>query len=223
MSRNSVCAYAPTTDTSTRVKLFAIIFALILAMGLVPGIAWAEDADSADTIEVSGDVIGLDENGYPQIWAELTDYPVAVGSTAADFTELMFEQAGLVADYDPNGEYGWYLTSITSPDNSGETLAWNDETEQYWQLFYNSEPASVGASSITLEENDRVDWYYSAYGDSLVVPSSTDESDDDESSGPTFMDVFVIVVCVIIVGLMVSVIFVERARHKKEANEEENK
>ena len=110
-------------------------------------------------------VIGIDAKGKQQTWAAATQYTLKNGSTAADLSEELFKQAGLKADYDPNGSWGWVLNSITSPFDADRTLAYNAATGAYWQLFINGVAASVGAGNYTLEAGDSVVWGYSKYGD----------------------------------------------------------
>ena len=110
-------------------------------------------------------VIGIDAKGKQQTWAAATQYTLKNGSTAADLSEELFKQAGLKADYDPNGSWGWVLNSITSPFDADRTLAYDAATGAYWQLFINGVAASVGAGNYILEAGDSVVWGYSKYGD----------------------------------------------------------
>lgn len=110
-------------------------------------------------------VIGVDAKGKQQTWAAASQYTLKNGSTAADLSEELFKQAGLKADYDPNGSWGWVLNSITSPFDADCTLAYDHATGAYWQLFINGVAASVGAGKYTLEAGDSVVWCYSKYGD----------------------------------------------------------
>ena len=110
-------------------------------------------------------VIGVDSKGKQQTWAAATRYTLKNGSTAADLSEELFKQAGLKADCDPNGSWGWVLNSITSPFDADRTLAYDHATGAYWQLFINGVAASVGAGKYTLEAGDSVVWCYSKYGD----------------------------------------------------------
>ena len=110
-------------------------------------------------------VIGVDDKGKQQTWAAASQYTLKNGSTAADLSEELFKQAGLKADYDPNGSWGWVLNSITSPFDADRTLAYDHATGAYWQLFINGVAASVGAGKYTLEAGDSVVWCYSKYGD----------------------------------------------------------
>ena len=110
-------------------------------------------------------VIGIDAKGKQQTWAAASQYTLKNGSTAADLSEELFKQAGLKADYDPSGSWGWVLNSITSPFDADRTLAYDHATGAYWQLFINGVAASVGAGSYTLEAGDSVVWCYSKYGD----------------------------------------------------------
>lgn len=110
-------------------------------------------------------VIGIDAKGKQQTWAAASQYTLKNGSTAADVSEELFKQAGLKADYDPNGSWGWVLNSITSPFDADRTLAYDHATGAYWQLFINGAAASVGAGNYKLEAGDSVVWCYSKYGD----------------------------------------------------------
>ena len=110
-------------------------------------------------------VIGVDSKGKQQTWAAASQYTLKNGSTAADLSEELFKQAGLKADYDPNGSWGWVLNSITSPFDADCTLAYDHVTGAYWQLFINGVAASVGAGKYALEAGDSVVWCYSKYGD----------------------------------------------------------
>lgn len=110
-------------------------------------------------------VIGIDAKGKQQTWAAASQYTLKNGATAADLSEELFKQAGLKADYDPNGSWGWVLNSITSPFDADRTLAYDHATGAYWQLFINGVAASVGAGKYTLEAGDSVVWCYSKYGD----------------------------------------------------------
>ena len=119
-----------------------------------------------ETIEVKCGVTGVDAAGNIQTWAAEKAFDVKQGATAADATIAAFEAAGLKADYDPDGAYGFYLKTITSPFD-GRVLGWEDNTKKYWQLFINGEPSTKGASEVKLRVGDSVAWYYAADGASL--------------------------------------------------------
>ena len=123
--------------------------------------AKAESQDVAATCSV----VGTDAKGVQQIWAAAQQITLREGSTAADLSEQLFKQAGLKADYNPNGSWGWALNSITSPFDSGRTLAYDSATGAYWQLFVNGSASEVGAGGYTLKDGDSVVWCYSKYGD----------------------------------------------------------
>ena len=116
-------------------------------------------------------VIGVDKSGNQETWAAASPYTLDSGATAADLSESAFSQAGLAANFDPNGTYGWALNTITSPYDAGLTLGWDEATGRYWQLFINGVASTVGASGYTLQAGDSVIWYYSSYGD----PAPTDQ------------------------------------------------
>ncbi len=130
--------------------------------------AWGDQLPVAKS-KATGSVIGIDANGNAQTWAEPAPYEFNEGDTAADLSERLFEEAGIEASYDPNGSWGWYLDSITSPFDKSQTLGYDADTGRYWQLFVNGKSASDGAGGIALQPGDSVVWYYSAYGD--VLPS----------------------------------------------------
>jgi len=134
-------------------------------------VAASDEAESQPTEATSQEVaatcsvIGTDAEGAQQTWAAAQQITLKEGSTAADLSEQLFKQAGLKADYDPNGSWGWALNSITSPFDSGRTLAYDSATGAYWQLFVNGSASSVGAGGYTLKAGDSVVWAYSKYGD----------------------------------------------------------
>lgn len=126
-----------------------------------------EDPTGTVSTQVSAkcSVVGTDVKGAQQTWAAAQSITLKKGSTAADLSEQLFKQTGLKADYDPNGSWGWALNSITSPFDSGRTLAYDPATKAYWQLFVNGSASAVGAGGYTLKAGDSVVWCYSKYGD----------------------------------------------------------
>ena len=121
-------------------------------------------AESQD-VSATCSVVGTDAKGAQQTWAAAQQITLKEGSTAADLSEQLFKQAGLKADYDPNGSWGWALNSITSPFDASRTLAYDPATGAYWQLFVNGSASEVGAGGYTLKDGDSVVWCYSKYGD----------------------------------------------------------
>lgn len=134
-------------------------------------VAASDEAESQPTEAASQEVaatcsvVGTDAKGAQQTWAAAQQIALKEGSTAADLSEQLFRQAGLKADYDPNGSWGWALNSITSPFDAGRTLAYDPATGAYWQLFVNGSASEVGAGGYTLKDGDSVVWCYSKYGD----------------------------------------------------------
>ena len=124
----------------------------------------------APKVTATCSVIGIDADGNQQTWTAAEPYTLKTGSTAADLSEALFKKHGLTADYGM-GTWGWYLNSITSPVDAGQTLGYDSQTGAYWQLFINGTAASVGAGGYVLEAGDSVVWYYSKYGD----PAPTDQ------------------------------------------------
>lgn len=124
----------------------------------------------APEVTATCSVIGIDADGNQQTWTAAEPYTLKTGSTAADLSEALFKKHGLTADYGM-GTWGWYLNSITSPVDAGQTLGYDSQTGAYWQLFINGKAASVGAGGYVLEAGDSVVWCYSKYGD----PAPTDQ------------------------------------------------
>ena len=134
-------------------------------------VAASDEAESQPTEAASQEVaatcsvVGTDAKGAQQTWAAAQQIALKEGSTAADLSEQLFRQAGLKADYDPNGSWGWALNSITSPFDAGRTLAYDPATGAHWQLFVNGSVSAVGAGGYTLKDGDSAVWCYSKYGD----------------------------------------------------------
>ena len=124
----------------------------------------------APEVTATCSVIGIDADGSQQTWTAAEPYTLKTGSTAADLSEALFKKHGLTADYGM-GTWGWYLNSVTSPVDAGQTLGYDSQTGAYWQLFINGTAASVGAGGYVLEAGDSVVWCYSKYGD----PAPTDQ------------------------------------------------
>lgn len=120
---------------------------------------------ASQEVSATCSVVGTDAKGAQQTWAAAQKIALREGSTAADLSEQLFKQAGLKADYDPNGSRGWALNSITSPFDSSRTLGYDSATGAYWQLFVNGSASEVGAGGYTLKDGDSVVWCYSKYGD----------------------------------------------------------
>lgn len=141
-------------------------------------VSWVYGSDGVlpDQLKASVQLIGQDEAGNTQIWADTASYAMLKGATAADLTMAMFQQTGITADYDPNTAYGFYLKTITSPFDSDLTLGWDEATGKYWQLFVNGEASQLGASGVVLQAGDQVVWCYSAYGSGL--PKTDDGSSE---------------------------------------------
>lgn len=161
------------------------LIALAMAAGRGPVAAWAEGA-----IEAQVEIIGTDASGEHQAWLSATSYELSEGSTAADLTIEAFKESGLEAVYDPDGQYGFSLSTITSPFD-GRTLGWDGATRCYWQLFVNGAASELGASSVVLSEGDEVTWCYSAYGEALpagddIVLDPSAPRPDEEATWPGF-------------------------------------
>ena len=134
-------------------------------------VAASDEAESQPTeaaskeVSATCSVVGTDAKGAQQTWAAPQQITLKEGSTAADLSERLFRQAGLKADYDPNGSWGWALNTITSPFDKDRKLGYDSATGAYWQLFVNGSASEAGAGGYTLKDGDSVVWCYSKYGD----------------------------------------------------------
>ena len=138
------------------------------------GEAKAQPAKAASQeVTATCSVVGTDAEGAQQTWAAAQQITLKEGSTAADLSEQLFKQAGLKADYDPNGTWGWALNTITSPFDKDRKLGYDPATGAYWQLFVNGSASEVGAGGYTLKDGDSVVWCYSKYGDPAPVAKVT--------------------------------------------------
>lgn len=150
---------APAASTSDTSKQDA---AVVSAAGEAK--AQPAKAESQD-VSATCSVVGTDAKGAQQTWAAAQRITLKEGSTAADLSEQLFKQAGLKADYDPNGTWGWALNTITSPFDKDRKLGYDSATGAYWQLFVNGSASEAGAGGYTLKDGDSVVWCYSKYGD----------------------------------------------------------
>ena len=138
-------------------------------------VAASDEAESQPTeaaskeVSATCSVVGTDAKGAQQTWAAAQRITLKEGSTAADLSEQLFKQAGLKADYDPNGTWGWALNTITSPFDKDRKLGYDSATGAYWQLFVNGSASEAGAGGYTLKDGDSVVWCYSKYGDPAPV------------------------------------------------------
>ncbi len=150
---------APAASTSDASKQDA---AVVSAAGEAK--AQPAKAESQD-VSATCSVVGTDAEGAQQTWAAAQRITLKEGSTAADLSEQLFKRAGLKADYNPNGTWGWALNTITSPFDKDRKLGYDSATGAYWQLFVNGSASEVGAGGYTLKDGDSVVWCYSKYGD----------------------------------------------------------
>lgn len=139
-------------------------------------------ANDDDIVSASIEIVGVDAAGATETWLPQALFEIPAGSTAADLTELAFEYAGIEADYDPDGSWGWVLNTITSPTDPDFTLGYDAATGAYWQLFVNGEPSQLGAGSVELHAGDVVAWCYTA--DAEPPTSEGDVSVDPDATRP---------------------------------------
>ena len=154
---------APVASTSDASKQDAAVVSAAGEAKTQPAKAESQD------VSATCSVVGTDAKGAQQTWAAAQRITLKEGSTAADLSEQLFKQAGLKADYDPNGTWGWALNAITSPFDKDRKLGYDSATGAYWQLFVNGSASEVGAGGYTLKDGDSVVWCYSKYGDPAPV------------------------------------------------------
>lgn len=116
-----------------------------------------------ETVSIA--VIGPNAAGDDSAYAEEREYALDDVEDAWDLSQKAFEDAGL--DYDAsNSDYGVMLNSITNPV-VGTTLAWDEATGDFWQLFVDGASSEVGIDGVELKDGTSVVWYYSAFGEGL--------------------------------------------------------
>ena len=126
--------------------------------------------------------VGPDGNGGESTWASCPDLDLASGMTAADATLSALDAAGVTNKHSMSA-YGLYLEEITSPID-GKSYGYDAQTGKYWQLFVNGKAAETGASFITLNPGDRVQWIYSGYGEEPQETSTVEVIGADSLGRP---------------------------------------
>ena len=124
------------------------------------------DAAPAEKVAVRAYIMGQDASGAEQMWAAPRDVYVEKGATGAEVTIALCEAAGIKLGYQ-GSQYGFFLTSMTSPYDSSVTLdnsKWAT-TGECWGLYFSrggAAPAysNVGASSLKVQDGDQIVWYY---------------------------------------------------------------
>ena len=120
-----------------------------------------------------GEAVGLEDGAFVEgrmvalLRALGADY-VLDTNFAADLTIKALEKSGLTAVYEPDGQFGFSLSTITSPFD-GRTLGWDDATGCYWQLFVNGEVSEHGASSEVLSEVRKDRAFYENSGGGMTL------------------------------------------------------
>ena len=149
-------------------KVASVALALVLGTAVVGcgGSQQAAPAEDENAIHVTMSVIGPDESGEPTYYVPETEMAVADENTDAwALSQDLFALGELTYDA-ANSDYGIMLNSINSPYD-GSTLAWDEATGCYWQLFVNGVASEVGISEVQIEDGMEIVWYYSAFGDTV--------------------------------------------------------
>ena len=145
-------------------RLLAIVMALVLAMGLMPHAAWADDAKSdGHTIDASLILVhGIDYNG-PKVLVN-KHYTLVKGATVADLFQAA-KDAGDIKDY----KFGYsYIDSVTL--NDGTVLSNKADRSSSWSNYKNGvydENGSVCKKGDAVSAGDALEFAYAdavAYG-----------------------------------------------------------
>ena len=117
-------------------RLLAIVVALVLAMGLMPHAAWADDAKGdGHTIDASLILVhGIDYNG-PKVLVN-KHYTLVKGATVADLFQAA-KDAGDIKDYKFGGSY---IDSVTL--NDGTVLSNKADWSSWWSNYLNGESSN---------------------------------------------------------------------------------
>ena len=161
-------------------RLAAVVVAFALALFCVPALVAFAVGEN-----VTVQVIGPAADGSPAQYAPATTYQVAEGEDAWTLSQRLFDDSGLTYDAE-NSTYGVLLNSINSPVD-GATLAYNEESGAYWQLFVDGVASEVGISGVELADGMQIVWYYSAFGDELpteVAPLEAAAPDAAPAAAP---------------------------------------
>ena len=143
----------------------------------------ADDAEAAapsedkQTVTATAQVIGVDAEGAPQAWTAATPLELPEGATAADLFVALQAQAGFTASYRQEDDGYFSLDSVTSPYD-GRTLAYNPDTWDFWQFFYNGASSDTAEYQTELKDGDTVTWYYSQWGANLPDLKPSDPGTD---------------------------------------------
>ena len=152
-------------------RLLAIVMALVLAMGLMPHAAWADDAKSdGHTIDASLILVhGIDYNG-PKVLVN-KHYTLVKGATVADLFQAAKDAGDIKAyEFKDAAGYGSYVSSVTLAD--GTVLANKADWSSSWSSYKNGAYASGKAC----QEGDAVsagDALEFAYADAVTYGNPT--------------------------------------------------
>ena len=145
-------------------RLLAALMAVVLVFGLAPHAAWADEAKSGNTVDVSLTLVqGMNYNG--PIAKLNKHYELHKGATLKDLFEAA-KSAGDIKDYAfKDSGYGSYIDSVTLSD--GAVLGNKSDWSSSWSNFKNGEYASGSAC----QEGDKVksnDAFQFAYCDAVA-------------------------------------------------------
>lgn len=114
-------------------------------------------------VSVSFEVYGTDAQGNPDKWVS-TDLAVEKGTTAAELTQRILDEEGFAYSGSTSQDYGWSLDSVTSTDGRELSLQQVEGEYLYWQFWVNGSLSNLGSSSVEINDDATVSWYYAAWG-----------------------------------------------------------
>ena len=194
-------------------RLLSLLLSLALALGMLPGMAWA--AEGPDTVEIAlsnGDFESGAEpwslTGYKTIASNVwgknnstntlnlwrSDMEAAGG--AASYTVSSAEAGTYYFTYDlmvanDTAEIGYAVTGTSdaslasgSPDFTGQTLGWGDEDCWYTYTTQQFTLAEAGSITFTLSTSQPVGWWGNL--DNLKLFRVIDEAEPDVPSDPQY-------------------------------------
>gem|GEM_PF-4648175 len=143
-------------------RLFTILFSLILVLTLFPAAVTAADGG----MSVSFRLIGADADGKYTTWIATKTVTVPAGSMASDLFDLALADANLKPTIISN-DWGSYLSAITAPSAlGGFTLSedtvgeWPDAVYAGWMFSVNKRLSDYGMTETPLSSGDSVVFFY---------------------------------------------------------------
>ena len=159
-------------------RVSSVLLAFVLALFCVPALPALAAGES-----ISVEVIGPNAEGAAADYVAPVTYELADGEDCWTLTQRALDENKLTYDAE-NSTYGVLLNSINSPVD-GSTLAFDEASGAYWQLFVDGKASEVGISGVTPADGMKLVWYYSAFGDELPTSVATLAPAAEAAAAPT--------------------------------------